>query len=194
MASFNAVTVESHANTIGPPTLAFARQIPGKLEVAIGLETIHPVAATQLNKRLDLARFDRAAAFLSENGIDLRVFVLLGAPYVEEHESVAWTLRSVEYAVARGASIVSIIPVRGGNGELERLEALGHFTPPTLGQLENALDGCLHFKSAVVTADVWDAARLAACEHCRPKRIERLQMINLTGRKESRIACDWCDA
>lgn len=194
LASFNAVTVESHANTIGPPTLAFARQIPGRLEVGVGLETIHPVAATKLNKRLDLARFDRAAAFLSENGIDLRVFVLLGAPHVEADESVAWTLRTVEYAVGRGASVVSIIPVRGGNGELERLEALGHFTPPTLGQLENALDGCLHFKSAVVTADVWDAERLAACEHCKPKRIERLQTVNLTGRKESRIACEWCDA
>jgi radical SAM enzyme (TIGR01210 family) len=193
-ASFNAVTVESHANTIGPPTLAFARQIPGRLEVAIGLETIHPIAATRLNKRLDLVRFDRAAAFLVENGIDLRVFVLLGAPYVEAGESVAWTLRTVEYATARGASIVSIIPVRGGNGELERLGALGHFTPPILSQLEDALDGSLQLKGAVVTADVWDAERLAACEHCRAKRIERLQRVNLTGRKEQRVVCDWCDA
>jgi archaeosine synthase beta-subunit len=193
-APFNAVTVESHANTIGPPTLAFARQIPGRLEVAVGLETIHPVAAAQLNKRLDLARFDRAAAFLAENGVDLRVFVLLGAPYVEADESVAWTLRTVEYAVARGASIVSIIPVRAGNGELERLEALGDFTPPTLSQLEDALDGCLQLKSAVVTADLWDAERLAACEHCKPKRIERLQVVSLTGREQQRITCEWCAA
>ena len=42
----------------------------------------------------------------------------------------------------RGAAVVSIIPVRGGNGEMERLAALGHFTPPTLVQLEDALDGC----------------------------------------------------
>ena len=193
-ARFGAVTVESHANTIGPATLAFARQIPGRLEVAVGLETIHPVAAAQLNKRLDLARFDRAAAFLSENGIDLRVFVLLGAPYVDAEESVGWTLRTVEYAVARGASIVSIIPVRGGNGELDRLEARGHFTPPTLSQLEDALDGCLQLKSAVVTADVWDAERLVACEHCKPKRIERLQGVSLTGREQQRIACQWCAA
>jgi archaeosine synthase beta-subunit len=193
-AGFGAVTVESHANTIGPTALAFARQIPGKLEVAVGLETIHPIAATNLNKRLDLARFDRAAAFLAENEIDLRVFVLLGAPYVDIDESVEWTLRTVEYAVARGAAIVSIIPVRGGNGELERLEALGHFVPPTLSQLEDALDGCLQFESAVVTADVWDAERLSACEHCKAKRIERLQFMNLTGHAQQRIACDWCGA
>jgi archaeosine synthase beta-subunit len=193
-ARFSAVTVESHANTIGPSTLAFARQIPGRLEVAVGLETIHPVAAAKLNKRLDLARFDRAAAFLSENRIDLRVFVLLGAPYVEADDSVAWTLRTVEYAVARGASIVSIIPVRGGNGELERLEALGHFTPPTLSQLEDALDGCLQIKNAVVTADVWDAEGLVACEHCKPERVERLQVVDLTGREQRRITCQWCAA
>ena len=191
-ASFGAVTVESHANTIGPSTLSFARQIPGRLEVAVGLETIHPAAATQLNKRLDLGRFDRAAGFLSENRVDIRVFVLLGAPYVDAGESVEWTMRTVEYAVKRGASIVSIIPVRGGNGELERLEALGHFKRPTLSQLEDALDGCLQFKSAAITADVWDAERLTACEHCKPKRIERLRVVNLKGHSEPRVACTEC--
>ncbi|MDP9202692.1 MAG: radical SAM protein [Gemmatimonadota bacterium] len=191
-APFAAVTVESHANTIGSQTLAFARQIPGRLEVAAGLETIHPVAAARLNKRLDLARFDWAAHFLSENGVDLRVFVLLGAPYVRADESVAWTVRTVEYAVERGASLVSIIPVRGGNGEMERLQALGEFTPPTLSQLEEALDRCLQFTSTVVTADLWDVERLPACEHCRSERIERLRRLNVTGRAEPRIACSMC--
>lgn len=193
-ASFAAVTVESHANTIGAQTLAFARQIPGRLEVAAGLETIHPVAAVQLNKRLDLARFDSAARFLSENGIDLRVFVLLGAPCVPAKESVAWTVRTVEYAVDRGASVVSVIPVRGGNGEMERLQALGQFIPPTLSQLEEALDRCLQFTNTVVTADLWDVERLSACEHCRSERIERLRRLNVTGRAQPRISCSTCDA
>jgi radical SAM enzyme (TIGR01210 family) len=191
-ASFTAVTVESHANTIGPNALAFARKIPGRLEVAVGLETIHPVAAAHLNKRLDLGRFDKAAHFLAENGVDLRVFVLLGAPYVPVDESVAWTMRTVEYAVERGASVVSIIPVRAGNGEMERLQGLGHFTPPTLSQLEECLNLSFHFTSAVVTADLWDAARLPACEHCRLVRVERLRRLNVTGRAEPRIGCTMC--
>ena len=193
-ASFAAVTVESHASTIGPSTVAFARQIPGRLEVAVGLETIHPVAAAQLNKRLDLARFDRAALFLSENGIDLRVFVLLGAPYVPAEDSVAWTVRTVEYAAERGASVVSIIPVRGGNGEMERLEGLGYFTPPTLSQLEECLDLSLQFTSSIVTADLWDVERLLACEHCRSERVERLRRLNVTGRAAPRISCGICGA
>jgi len=193
-APFAAITVESHANMIGAKTLEFARQIPGRLEVAVGLETIHPAAAAQLNKRLDLARFDSAAQLLSDNGIDLRVFVLLGAPYVAVDETVAWTERTVEYAVERGASVVSIIPVRGGNGELERLQGLGHFTPPTLSQLEESLDLALQFTKAVVTADLWDVDRVPACEHCRAERVERLRRVNVSGRAESRISCGFCGA
>ena len=192
--SFASVTVESHASTIGARTLDFAREISGRLEVAMGLETIEPVAAAQLNKRLDLARFDQAARFLSINDIDLRVFVLLGAPYVRVAESVEWTVRTVEYAVSRGASVVSIIPVRGGNGEMERLQALGHFTPPTLTQLEEALDGSLQFAPNVVTADLWDVELLAECKHCRPARIERLRRLNVSGGPEPRVFCSECGA
>ena len=193
-ALFAAITVESHANTIGAKTLEFARRIPGRLEVAVGLETIHPVAAAHLNKRLELARFDSAARFLSDNGIDLRVFVLLGAAYVPVGETVAWTVRTVEYAVERGASVVSIIPVRGGNGELERLQGLGHFTAPALSQLEEALDLSLQFTSAAVTADLWDVDRVTACEHCRAGRVNRLRRMNISGHAESRVSCDFCGA
>ena len=189
---FSGLTVESHANTIGPAVLDFARQLSGRLEVAVGLETIHPVAAARINKRLDFARFERAARFLSDNGIDLRVFVLLGAPHVPVAESVEWTVRTVEYAVERGASVASIIPVRGGNGEMEQLQQLGEFTPPTFAQLEDALDRCLTFGDTVVTADLWDAERLPGCERCRPSRIERLRRLNVTGSPEARGGGEGC--
>ena len=191
-APFAAVTVESHANTIGARTLEFADLVSGRLEVAVGLETIHPVALTHINKRLELARFDNAARFLADNDIDLRVFVLLGAPHVPSGESIEWTVRSVEYAIERGAAVVSIIPVRGGNGELERLEELGQFSPPLLSELEDALHRGTRFESSVVTADLWDAVRLPACESCRPARIDRLRRINLTGKPEPRVSCTQC--
>lgn len=190
--SFGAVTVESHASTVGEKTLDFARQIGGRLEVAMGLETIHPKASALINKRLDLSRFDRAARFLEENGIDLRVFVLLGTPHIPVEESVEWTVRTVEYAVSRGADVVSIIPVRGGNGEMERIASSGEFTPPTLAQLEEALERSLTFGRTVVTADLWDVARLPACEACRAPRIARLGRLNMTGRPEPRPVCEVC--
>jgi radical SAM enzyme (TIGR01210 family) len=191
-AAFSAVTVESHVNTVGPRTLEFAHQIPGRLEVAIGLETIHPIAAERINKRLDLARFDSAAGFLSENEIDLRVFVLLGAPFVPAAESVDWTVRAVERAAVSGAAIVSIIPVREGNGEMERLRALGDFVPPTLKQLEETLDRCGELAGTVVTADLWDVERLIDCSHCGAGRVDRLKRVNMGARGEPRVRCLQC--
>lgn len=179
-APFGAVTVESHASMVGPAVLEFAAMLAGRLEVAVGLETIHPVAMQHLNKRLELPRFDRAAAFLLKHNLDLRVFVLLGTPHVPAQESVEWTVKTAEYAAARGAHRIALIPVRGGNGELERLEALGDFVPPTLAQLEHALEQCRGIRSAVVTADVWDIEGLPACENCRPQRVARIQTMNLS--------------
>ena len=191
--SFSGVTVESHASMIGPRTKIFAQQLSGRLEVAMGLESVHRVALQQLNKRLDLTRFQAAAAFLRENDIDLRVFVLLNAPHVPASESVEWTVRAVEFASRCGASVVSIIPVRGGNGEMERLQSIGEFMPPTLGGLEAALDQSLTFAPTVVTADLWDVQCLAKCHECGPARIERLERINLTGNAEARVTCAACD-
>lgn len=190
---FAGVTVESHASLVGPPVLAFSGLIPGRLEVAIGLETIHPAAAAHLNKRMDLSRFDAATDFLGEHDIDLRVFVLVGAPYVTAEESVEWTARTAEYAARRGAATIALIPVRGGNGELERLEALGHFAPPSLRRLEAALDGCIGLGPAAVAADLWDVDRLPACPSCGPHRVERLRRMNLTGQVAPPVSCADCD-
>lgn len=192
-AAFSGVTVESHASTIGARTLDFARRLSGRLEVAMGLETIHPEASLHLNKRLDLARFDRATTFLRGHDVDTRVFVLLGAPGIPEQESVDWAVRSAEYAAERGAAIVSIIPVRGGNGEMERLAKLGDFTPPTLRQLEAALDRCLGWERTVVTVDLWDVERLPACTVCCARRVQRLRRMNVTGLPEWPLVCDACD-
>jgi archaeosine synthase beta-subunit len=193
-APFGAVTVESHAQTVGPMALEFRDLLAGRLEVAIGLETIHPVAAPLLNKRLDLPRFERAADYLAANDMDLRVFALLGAPHIPAEESVEWTARTVEYAARHGAAMVAIIPVRGGNGEMDRLQQLGQFVPPTLRQLESALDASLGFGSAVVTVDLWDAEKLPGCDVCRQARIARLGRMNLTGQLEPAVVCAECAA
>jgi hypothetical protein len=166
----------------------------GRLEIAMGLETIDPAAVAHLNKRLDLARFDRSARYLADHDIDLRVFVLLGTPYTRREETVDWAIRTVEHAAARGAAVVSVIPVRGGNGEMERLASLGHFSPPSLIELEAVIDGTRGVGPTVVTADLWDLERLPACERCRSERVERLRRLNLFGGEVPRVLCDLCGA
>jgi uncharacterized Fe-S cluster-containing MiaB family protein len=169
-----------------------ARHGSARLEVAMGLETIHPAASERLNKRLDLHQFDRAVALLRANDIDVRAFVLLGLPGIPHDESVAWAVRSARDAVDSGASVVAIIPVRAGNGEMERLASLGEFAPPTLAELEAALDACMAVANAVVTVDLWDAETLRACPACRSSRVERMRRINLSGRAEAAVTCAMC--
>lgn len=189
---FARVTVECHPRLVGERCLRFARRLAGRLEVALGLETVNPVALPLLNKRMRLDDFDRAAAKLLTAGIAVRAFVLLSPPYAAPGEAVGWAVRSVRYAVERGARRVSIIPVRAGNGALDALERSGQFVPPTLEQLESALDQCVEVTGAVVTADLWDAARLATCAACGPRRLDRLARMNLGGRREPTIACGAC--
>ena len=122
------------------------------------------------------------------------MFVLVGAPYVAPEESVEWTVRTAEYAARRGATRIALIPVRGGNGEMERLAALGRFVPPRLSQLEAALDRCLGLAPVLVAADLWDIDRLPACAECRPRRVERLRRLNLTGGPEAPVVCRACGA
>lgn len=194
VARYAAVTVESHARMLGPRCEEFAGLLTGRLEVAIGLETVHPRALGRLNKGMTLQDFDQAAAWLRQRDHDLRVFVLVGAPFVSPSETVSWTVRTAEYALERGAAIVSLIPVRPGPGELRRLEDRREFVAPTLDLLEETLGECLAMGMDRVTADLWDAGTLPACAACGPARHARLAAMNLTGRIAAPLHCSACAA
>jgi radical SAM enzyme (TIGR01210 family) len=188
VAPFSRVTVECHPRLIGDRCLRFAERLAGSLEVAMGLETIHPQSLARLNKEMTLADFDRAAATLGAAGIGLRAFVLLSPPFTPPGEAVEWAVRSAEHALAQGATRVSLIPVRGGNGAMEALRGSGDFIPPSLSQLEETLESCLSL-DGIVTADLWDARRFAHCSECADARIGRLNLMNRTGRVGPKVAC-----
>jgi hypothetical protein len=192
---FRRVVVECHPKLVGERCLRFAAALDGRLEVAMGLETVHRQALPRLNKGMTLADFDAAAETLRAAGLAVRAFVLLGVPFVPAGEAVEWAVRSVRHAWQQGVETVSVIPVRGGNGELERLQAAGDFTPPTLSQLEATLDRLLELEAeagGVATADLWDLERFADCPACFGQRRGRLERANRSGRREARIPCDAC--
>lgn len=188
---FTRVIVENHPKFTNAACKQFADRLLGELEVAIGLETVEPRAHRLLNKGASLDDFDRAAEQLARDGIGLRAFVLLGAPYVAPEESLEWTVRSVEHAVTSNARHVSVIPTRGGNGALEHLAAQGDWAPPTLSDLEEVLVRCITLPS-IVSVDLWDWERFADCA-CAGSRAERLARMNLTGMLEPVVECDACE-
>jgi radical SAM enzyme (TIGR01210 family) len=193
VAPFERVIVESHPSLIGERCLQFHELLSGRrLEVAMGLETVHPEVLPRLNKRMTLDHFRSAADRLQKAGIAMRAFVLVGLPFVTEDESLEWACRSVESALEWGASAVAVIPTRTGNGALDALQEEGEFTPPRLATLEATLDFGLRLGRGRVFADLWDLERLRRCPACFPSRSARLRDMNLQQRILPRVACPEC--
>ena len=97
--SFERVIVESHPALVGESAVRFRDRINTKLEIAMGLETVHPGVLPRLNKRMTLDLFARAARFLRDHQIALRVFILVKPPFLnDEPEALHWAKRSIEFA------------------------------------------------------------------------------------------------
>lgn len=145
VSGFRTVIVENHPLLCGDECLRFRDLLPASttLEIALGLETVHPDVLPRLNKQMTLDTFARAARFLRSHGIELRVFVLLRPPGLNDDEGVEWAVRSVQFAIEQGARVCAIIPVRPGNGLLDQWQSDGRFAPPSLRALETALDRTL---------------------------------------------------
>jgi uncharacterized Fe-S cluster-containing MiaB family protein len=105
----------------------------------MGLETAHPAALEALNKRMTLDDFARAAGDLRRRNVSVRVFVLIGPPFVPAAEQDTWLLESVAFAAACGASVISLIPARAGNGAMEALTAQKLFRPPTPEDVDRSM-------------------------------------------------------
>ena len=192
LAGFRRVTVECHPRLVGESCFRFAEHLEGQLEVAMGLETIHPQALPRLNKQMTLADFDRAVGLLLENHIGARAFVLLSPPFVPARESVEWSVRSVCYAWERGVEVVSLIPLRVAAGEMQRLTGTGEHEPPTLEMFDEAMASSLALGGGVVLADLWDLEKMLGCANCRQARIEHLREMNRTGAPGVPVECDRC--
>ncbi len=189
--SFRRVIVENHPRLCGDDCQRFHHLItPARLDVALGLETIHPRVLPALNKRMTVDDFARAAEFLIGIGAEVRAFLLLKPPYLSEAEGVEWVVKSMDFAFSCGVECCSIVPTRGGNGALERLSQQGLFQPPALKSMEAALEAGLARRRGRVFMDLWDAERFAHCSRCTAARIGRLRHMNLTQQIAPAIDCD----
>jgi hypothetical protein len=186
------VVVETHPRLVGEKALRFQGLLAGSLEVALGLETVHPQVLPRLNKKFTLDQFSQASAFLRAHGMSVRVFILVKPPFLDEDEGVEWAVKSAAFALSRGATVVSLIPTRPGNGALERLMETGQFSPPKLSSLEKALDLSLKLGGGRILADTWDLAQFSSCAACLEKRRQRLQAMNLCQQSLPAVDCEFC--
>lgn len=192
VAAYDRVIVECHPALINKTAAQFRDSTGTSLEVAIGLETVHPRVLPMLNKRMSLELFSRAAAFLKQHEIALRVFILVKPPFLEESEALEWANRSIDFAFDCGASVVSLIPVRPGNGALDALAEGGDFSPPTIATLERALDYGIQQQRGRVFADLWDLEIFSKCPDCFQARESRLRTINRSQKSFDFPSCSGC--
>ena len=189
---FKSVIIENHPRLVDERCLLFQDLLKPSLQVAMGLETVHPEVLKRLNKRMTLDDFECATRFLTENGILVRAFILLCPPFLNETEGITWAKFSIEFAFEIGVECCVIIPTRPGNGALDYLHAQGHFSPPSISALEEVLDYGIRLKRGRVFADLWDVKQFSNCEACIDQRVERMHQMNLSQSIITPIACSTC--
>jgi radical SAM enzyme (TIGR01210 family) len=150
---FERLIVENHPALVDDDCLRFRDRLKCRFEIAMGLETVHPDILPKLNKRMTLEQFSTAATFLRAHDVDLRVFVLVQPPFMQAHEAVFWAQRSVDFAFDCGATAVTLIPTRGGNGAMEALAGNQQFSTPRLETLEASFSYGLGLKRGRVFAE-----------------------------------------
>lgn len=186
---FETVIVENHPRLTDERCVRFRDLLGTRLEVAVGLETIHPDILPRLNKRMTVEDFDRAASLLREHDIDVRAFILLKAPGLDERDGIKWAVKSMEHAFAVGVGCCSVIPTRAGNGFMDHLQSLGEFASPTICSMEEVLERGIALAHGRVFIDLWDAEKFCDCPTCGPARMERLRRMNLSQQVGPSVAC-----
>lgn len=186
------IVVESHPRLVGEKTLRWRDLLDGPLEVAMGLETVHPEVLPRLNKKFELRHFAGAAEFLRQRNIGVRAFVLVRPPFLDEAGALEWAAKSAAFAFDCGAGVVSLIPTRAGNGAIDQLRLRNEFAPPKLGTLERAQENALKLRAGRVFADTWDLEKFSGCPTCFEQRRRRLHDINLSQEIMPAVQCADC--
>ena len=73
---------------------------------------------------------------------------------------------------------------------MERLEARGDFSPPSIASMEEVLDYGIGLARGRVFMDLWDIERFYRCGRCGPLRRERMHRMNLSQRTVPAVRCD----
>jgi len=190
---FERTIVECHPALVGKGCVSLRDLIGNRLEVAMGLETVHPEVLDRLNKRMTLDQFAASSEFLRRNDIDLRVFILVQPPFMPPEESLQWAQRSLDFAFDCGATAATLIPTRGGNGAMEDLAQIGGFVPPALATVEAAASYGLGLGRGRVFVDLWEMSNHPnACLFCLRDRTDRLHRMNLSQQLLPSIQCPHC--
>lgn len=201
---YRRLVLENHPKLCDEALLRFRERLHPdvELEIAMGIETVHPDVLARLGKSMTLEDLERAAEICVSNGIHMRGFVLLHAPSlgVEEMQDIEiarkWTLKSITEAKRMGFGALSLIPLRPellaihSNEPLSpQLNEIRTSQAPSLEEIEFTFDAAflslepnhsevLSSSQMRLFLDLWDLQH-----HPEKDRIESLRQMNETQKR-----------
>ena len=190
---FDTVLVENHPKLTDEKVVTFRDKLGTELQVAMGLETIHPRILPLLNKNMTVDDFAGAVAFLNKHDIPSRAFILLRPPFLDEGGAIVWAKKSLDFAFDAGVECCVIIPVRAGNGAMDFLQKNDYFRPPDISSLEEVLSYGISLRQGRVFADLWDLEQFSKCDKCLEARRDHLRIMNLQQIILTPVQCE-CNA
>jgi archaeosine synthase beta-subunit len=172
---FRRVIVENHPNIGRRHLPKFRSMIRGRLEVAIGLETVQGRLLRHMNKRFAYAEFESYLAHLRSCSTDARVFLILGGPGWSREESIRWAKLSIRYSARLQCRSASVIPARMGHGWNDQGDRLPTWSAGELLHFQcQAIEDLQRQRSPMmVTMDTWNIDQ-------KDPGLESLKKLNLT--------------
>jgi hypothetical protein len=188
------LVVENHPRLCGHEVREYAAAFTGRLEVAMGLESIQPGLLAAFQKAMTIADYQRAVERLMDWQIDVRTFVMIDPPGTETGRAIEWAIASAEFAARHGSRCIALIPARASSVDSShpRQHLAATACPMDIRTLEHCAAALPlgRVGGPVFTIDLWDFDRLTGCPECRERRRARLQTINLHQVLPPEICCD----
>ncbi len=180
VSEFETLIVECHPKLINQKVIDFNNSISPELQIAMGLETVHPEILRALNKKMTLDDFRNAAIFLNNHQIKIRTFILLGLPLLSKAESSLWAKKAIDFAFEVEVECCAVIPTRTGNGAMDYLNDQGNFDEPDIKTLVDVVEYGVGLAKGRVFGDTWDLEKFIKPNDGFEDSKLRLEELNFT--------------
>jgi radical SAM enzyme (TIGR01210 family) len=108
----------------------------------VGLESVSPFILKHcINKQLQLRAVEKALQVGKKHNVKIRMNVIVGAPYLTINENIQETVRTVSWALNKGAARSDLFPIHvKSHTPLYFLQQAGLYTPPSFWTLVEILN------------------------------------------------------
>jgi radical SAM enzyme (TIGR01210 family) len=138
------IAFETRSETITDETISLCKSYLGDrfYGLYVGLESISPFILKHcINKQLELQAVEEVLRISKRYGINIRFNVLVGAPYLSINENIEAAVRTVTWALNRGATRCDLFPIHVKNHTpLYCLHQTGLYNPPSFWTLVEVLN------------------------------------------------------